>query len=496
MTVRTRVAPSPTGDPHVGTAYMALFNWMYAKHHGGQFIFRIEDTDLTRSHPASERALFESLRWLGIEWDEGADVGGDYGPYRQSERLDIYKTHVDQLVEKGHAFHCFCSAERLAEVRAEQQANKQTTGYDGHCLHLSPEEVQQRLDAGESHVVRMKIPESGTSVFEDGLRGTIEIDYQQLDMQVIQKADGFPTYHLAVVVDDHLMKITHVIRGEEWISSTPKHVLLYEYFGWDKPQFIHMPLLRNPDKSKLSKRKNPTSIFFYQQMGFLPEAVINFLARMGWSMPDEREVFTLADMQENFTFDRVSLGGSVFDIEKLKWLNGGWMREHLTPDQLIQRAVAWKFNQDYLNPLLGDIQKRIDTLSDLEPLTGFLFQGDDLNLSAESFDSLKLDNETIKKVLQFSLWRLEQERDWTLEAIQAVMKDYAQRFDLKMKDFMAPFFVALSGSVTSLPAMQVMAVIGADMTRARLRRAVSALGGYSKKQLKSVQKEFDAFERD
>ena len=270
MTVRTRIAPSPTGDPHIGTAYMALFNYAFARRHGGQFLLRIEDTDQTRSTAESERAIFEALGWLGLRWDEGPDVGGPHGPYRQSERTVIYREHAVRLVEAGHAYPCFCSAERLAGLREKQMAAGETPGYDGHCVAIDPDEARRRIAAGETHVIRMRVPSEGECVFTDRLRGEIRIPWTQVDHQILLKSDGFPTYHLANVVDDHLMGITHVIRGEEWINSAPKHLLLYEYFGWQAPELCHLPLLRNPDKSKLSKRRNPTSINSYRQAGYLP----------------------------------------------------------------------------------------------------------------------------------------------------------------------------------------------------------------------------------
>ena len=355
MTVRTRIAPSPTGDPHVGTAYIALFNQCFARQHGGQFILRIEDTDQVRSSAESEKQILDSLRWLGLEWDEGPDVGGPHGPYRQSERSAIYVEHSEKLVRDGHAFRCFCSSERLDALRAEQMANKQTPGYDGHCLLLSDEQVSQRVAAGEPHVVRMKVPTEGACLVKDMLRGDIEIPWEQVDMQVLMKADGLPTYHLANVVDDHLMGITHVLRGEEWINSAPKHMLLYEYFGWDMPELCHMPLLRNPDKSKLSKRKNPTSITFYERMGYLPQAMLNYLGRMGWSMPDEREKFTLAEMVEHFDIQRVSLGGPIFNVEKLAWLNGLWIRE-LSEADFVEAVQKWACLL-YTSPSPRDRQK-------------------------------------------------------------------------------------------------------------------------------------------
>lgn len=308
-TVRTRIAPSPTGDPHVGTAYIALFNYCFAKQHGGEFILRIEDTDQLRSTRESEQQIFDALRWLGIEWNEGPDVGGPHGPYRQSERGEIYAKYAKELVDAGHAFYCFCTAEELEQMRAEQQARGETPRYDGRALLLSAEEVQRRLDAGEPHVIRMKVPSEGICVVPDMLRGDVEIPWDRMDMQVLMKNDGLPTYFLANVVDDHLMGITHVLRGEEWLPSAPKLIKLYEYFGWEQPKLCYMPLLRNPDKSKLSKRKNPTSVTFYERMGFMPEAMLNYLGRMGWSMPDEREKFSLAEMVEHFDLSRISLGG-------------------------------------------------------------------------------------------------------------------------------------------------------------------------------------------
>ncbi|MCB1848353.1 MAG: glutamate--tRNA ligase, partial [Halieaceae bacterium] len=330
MTVRTRIAPSPTGDPHVGTAYIALFNLCFARAHGGQFLLRIEDTDQQRSTADSEQAILDSLRWLGLEWDEGPDVGGPNGPYRQSERMELYGQYARQLVEAGKAFVCYRTPQELDELREARRTAGSSTALKPSDLRLPEDEVAQRRAAGEPHVIRMVVPEEeGACAVEDMLRGTIELDWSMVDAQILLKSDGMPTYHLANVVDDHLMGITHVLRGEEWINSAPKHKLLYEYFGWDMPVLCHLPLLRNPDKSKLSKRKNPTSILYYQRMGFLPEALLNYLGRMGWSMPDESEKFSLAQMIENFDIQRVSLGGPIFDVEKLRWLNGTWIREDL-----------------------------------------------------------------------------------------------------------------------------------------------------------------------
>ncbi|MCH8497455.1 MAG: glutamate--tRNA ligase [Marinobacter sp.] len=490
MTVRTRIAPSPTGDPHVGTAYVALFNLCFARQHGGQFILRIEDTDQARSTSESEQQIFDALRWLGLDWDEGPDVGGPHGPYRQSERKGMYADYAFELVRKGHAFYCFRTPEELEQIREERKAQGLNPGIKGH-LELPEDDVQRRLAAGEPYVIRMKVPDEGVCVIQDMLRGEIEIDWSQVDCQILLKSDGMPTYHLANVVDDHLMQITHVLRGEEWINSAPKHKLLYEYFGWDMPVLCHLPLLRNPDKSKLSKRKNPTSITFYERMGFMPEAVVNYLGRMGWSMPDEREKFTLAEMIEHFDINRVSLGGPVFDVAKLRWLNSLWLRENLTDEEFVARLQQWWFNREKLASLVPHIKSRAEVFSDVAPMAAFMFAGE-LNLTPESFAHNKLDEGQVRRVLQFSLWRLEAQRHWSKETIFADIKALAKAMDLKMGDFMFPIFVAVAGTPNSWSVMDSMASLGPDMTRARLRHALDVLGGFSKKETKKVEKEYAA----
>ncbi len=488
MTVRTRIAPSPTGDPHVGTAYIALFNLCFAKQHGGQFILRIEDTDQTRSSSESEEDIFKALRWLGIEWDEGPDVGGPHAPYRQSERKHMYRDYAETLVKNGHAFYCFRTPEELDAIREARTAAGLSTGIKGD-LELPEEEVQRKLAANEPYVIRLKVPEEGVCVLQDKLRGTIEIEWSQVDAQILLKSDGMPTYHLANVVDDHLMEITHVIRGEEWISSAPKHQLLYKYFGWEMPELCHMPLLRNPDKSKLSKRKNPTSINFYERMGYMPEAVLNFLGRMGWSMPQEQEKFSLQEMIDNFDISRVSLGGPIFDVEKLSWLNGLWIRENLTPDTFVERVTQWVTTNTQWNALVPHVQSRVNTFSDIAPILNFMLAGM-LPLKPEDFSHNKIDESQVKRVLQFTLWRLEAQRQWTKDNIFADIKFICGAMGLKMGDFMQPIFVAIAGTPNSWSIMDSMAVLGPDMTRARLRAALDLLGGFSKKETKKVEKEY------
>ena len=324
--VRTRIAPSPTGDPHVGTAYIALFNIAFAHINGGEFILRIEDTDQNRYTEGSEQMIFDTLNWLDLNWAEGPDVGGEKGPYRQSERFHLYGDYARKLVEAGEAYYCFCTDERLENLRERQKAMGKAPGYDGHCRSLSKEEVEAKLAAGEKYVIRLKMPYDGVTVIKDRLRGDIVFENDKIDDQVLLKSDGFPTYHLANVVDDHLMEITHVIRAEEWIPSTPKHIQLYKAFGWEAPEFIHMPLLRNSDRTKISKRKNPVSLLWYKNEGFLKEGLVNFLGLMGYSFGENKEIFTLQEFKDNFNIDKVSLGGPVFDLVKLGWVNNQHMR--------------------------------------------------------------------------------------------------------------------------------------------------------------------------
>ena len=489
MTVRTRIAPSPTGDPHVGTAYIALFNLCFARQHGGKFILRIEDTDQVRSTRESEAAILSSLRWLGLHWDEGPDVGGDKGPYRQSERGEIYRAHAAQLLEKGHAFECFCSAERLETLRKKQLAEKGRVGYDGHCIGLSRQEIEERKGRGEPFVIRMKIPSSGVCVINDLLREPVSIEWQQVDMQVLVKADGMPTYHLANVVDDHLMEITHVLRGEEWITSAPKHLLLYQYFGWQAPVLCHLPLLRNPDKSKLSKRKNPTSIGYYRRMGYLPEALLNYLGMMGWTMPNGEEKFTLEQMAQNFDIRRVSLGGPVFDLAKLSWLNGRYIREDLTPDTLADRLAQWAVNRDYCVPILKLVQERVERLSDVLPKVGHFFSPPPA-LTEASFAHKKLTPEDVRKVLFFASRRLDALRAWRADTLRAELEQLGEALNFKIRELLFPLFVAISGNAVSTPLFETLEILGPDLCRSRLRDALQALGGLSKKQLEELEREY------
>ncbi len=476
-TVRTRIAPSPTGDPHVGTAYVALFNYALAKKHGGQFILRIEDTDRVRSNTASEEMIFKALRWLGLEWDEGPDVGGPFGPYRQSERSEIYTAHVEKLVASGDAYPCFCTRERLDELRAHQRENKLSLGYDGHCRSVAPEEAASRRSAGEDHVIRLAMPDEGESTVIDLLRGEITIDNAQVDDQVLVKSDGFPTYHLANVVDDHLMGITHVIRAEEWISSLPKHVRLYEAFGWDLPVFCHLPLLRNADKSKISKRKNPVSLNHFKRAGFLPEAMLNYLAQMGWTMPDERDQFSLDQFISELTLERISLGGPVFDLQKLTWLNGKYLRDLEVPEILERLKTQW-LSDEYLLKVLPLAHERIETLQDFFAYAGFFFTGDveyDEAAQKKLVAKGRTGPQTAKLLRQLLEDFIDPLLEWTVESVEDALRRFCEKHEVTAKEIFMPVRIAVTGCSATPPLFDTMEVLGKEVCRSRMRKAIEVL---------------------
>jgi len=468
MSVRVRIAPSPTGDPHVGTAYIALFNYVFAKKHGGQFILRIEDTDRARSTADSEAAILRALRWVGVTWDEGPDVGGPCGPYRQSERSEIYKTEADKLLASGAAYRCFCTAERLEEMRAAAKG-KSFVGYDGHCRGIDRAESDRRAAAGEAFVVRLAMPKTGETVFADRLRGEVRFDNTQIDDQILLKSDGFPTYHLANVVDDHLMGITHVIRAEEWLSSTPKHVELYKAFGWQAPEWIHMPLLRNADKSKISKRKNPVSLDYYRAAGFLPEALLNYLGTMGWSISGDREKFTVPEMIEAFTFDRMSLGGPVFDLVKLSAMNADYLRA-LDDDAVVKRMREWRLGDEYLKQLVPLVRQRMQRMDEFLPLTEFFFSGD-LDYAAVAKD-LVPKNRTAKDVAECLLGfveALDVQRDFSHAGLEAATRAYAEKIGWDPKELFMVVRMAATARKATPPLFETLAVLGRDVARRRLR---------------------------
>ncbi len=480
MPVRTRIAPSPTGDPHVGTAYVALFNYALARRHGGQFILRIEDTDRQRSHPASEGMIFEALRWLGLSWDEGPDVGGPFGPYRQSERAAIYRDHAFELVRRSAAYRCFCTAERLAALREEQKARKAAVlGYDGLCRRLDSAEAMRRSAAGESHVVRLAMPEAESMTVTDLLRGEVRFERPQMDDQVLLKSDGFPTYHLANVVDDHLMQVTHVVRAEEWLSSLPKHAQLYRSFGWELPTFCHLPLLRNPDRSKISKRKNPVSLNHYRRAGYLPEAMLNYLGLMGFAMPEGREEFTLSEFVAQIDLQKVSLGGPVFDLEKLNWMNGKYLRR-LTPQEILERLRGHALGDDYLLRVLPLVQERIDTLEAFFDYAWFFFAGElayDEAALAAMVPKGRTAAETAKGLGKLVETEIDPLLAWRADTLEAALTTFGESSGWPQKEVLMTVRVALTGRSATPPLFETAEVLGKELCRRRLRRAASVLAG-------------------
>ena len=478
--VRVRVAPSPTGDPHVGTAYIGLINYLYAKQRNGKFVLRIEDTDRARFVPTSEQMIFDALHWLGLTWDEGPDVGGPYGPYRQSERTHIYREHVELLLKNGTAYRSFETPEELEALRQRQVAAKLPPRYDGAHRELTQSQIDAYLAEGRPYVVRMKVPphpgdQTASTTFGDELRGDITFEHSNVDDQVLMKSDGFPTYHLANVVDDHLMGITDVIRAEEWISSTPKHVLLYKAFGWQLPRFWHMPLLRNLDKSKISKRKNPVSLVYYRESGFLPEAVINFLGLMGGGMPESTgpvaEKFSLAEMVERFDVKNIRLGGPVFDLTKLKWLNGEYLRT-MSPEDFYAALRTNVLSDAYLSQIAPLVQSRIETLAQFGDLTTFFFR-DDVLPTQDIFLPKK---RTIEETLNFAADQLTvlEATDWTHEALEPALKKLGEEKSWSVKENFMLLRAIITGSTMSPPLLESMIVFGKARSLDRVRRFLEA----------------------
>ena len=480
---RVRIAPSPTGDPHVGTAYIALFNLIFARHFGGDFILRIEDTDRTRSRPEYEKSIFEALRWCGITWDEGPDIGGLYGPYRQSERTEIYQKHVLQLLEKGNAYKCFATPEELIEMRELGIKLGGRGGYDRRYRNLSTEEIRTRENAGQPYTIRLKVPLTGECVFEDAIKGRISFPWADIDDQVLLKSDGFPTYHLANVVDDRLMGITHVIRGDEWISSTPKHILLYEAFGWEPPQFYHMPLLLGMDGKKLSKRRNPTSIFYYRDSGYLPEALMNFLTLMGYSMVGDKEIYTVDEVIKEFDTKRIGTSGAVFDITKLDWLNQHYLINHIPQEKLWERIQQWGFSEAFMQSLMPLCHTRIKTFGEFMELCHFFFINH-LDYTQELLTPKQITPEQASTLLQTVIWSLEEKEDWGSKALGETSHAIATTFGVNHKKVVIPLlYAAITGKKQGPPLFDSAQLLGKDRTRARLLTSIQFLGGLSNKKL-------------
>ncbi|HEX5414401.1 MAG TPA: glutamate--tRNA ligase [Chloroflexota bacterium] len=473
--VRVRIAPSPTGDPHVGTAYMALFDLAFARKNGGQFILRIEDTDQNRYVENSEPQIFDTLRWLGLEWDEGPDKGGPFGPYRQSERLPIYQEYARQLVEAGHAYPCWCTGERLTAMREEQRKRGEPPRYDRLCLGKSREERAKLPGFSDRPVIRMLVPENPPLVFDDLIRGETHAPFP--DDQVLLKSDGFPTYHLAVVVDDHRMEISHVTRGEEWISSTPKQLLLYEWFGWEPTKWAHFPLLRNADRSKISKRKNPAArLLWFKEQGFLPEALLNFLALMGWSMPDGREIFSFADLTENFAWERFSPVGPIFDVEKLDWLNGQYVQA-MPDDEFLARIQPFlpsSQQNEALRRLVGPLKERTKRLSEVKDQVGFLF-AEPLPVDPALLLKQGFPRETAVEALGAAAEIARAVESFESGALETAFDAENQRRGWKRRAFFMTIRVATTGQTATPPLFDTLAALGRERTVGRLESARATL---------------------
>lgn len=492
--VRTRFAPSPTGSLHIGGARTALFAYLWAKHNNGDFLLRVEDTDKVREVPGSGEEQREGLRWLGIQWDEGPEVGGEYGPYKQSERLDIYKKHAQILLDSGHAYYCFCTPERLDQMRRDQQVQKQPPRYDRHCLTLTSEEVAEKLGNNEKHVIRLKMPTEGTVAVRDMVRGELTFQYKDIDDQVLMKSDGYPTYHLANVVDDHLMKITDVIRGEEWLPSTPKHVYLYEVFGWQAPTFTHLTVFLSKKGGKMSKRDGETALLAFRALGYLPEAVVNYSALLGWNPKTEEEFFSMGDLIEKFDLSMLNAGNPIFETEKLDWLNAQYLKKK-SVQEFIEDIHTFK------NYLEGE---------SLEKLNTFIEYFDKISLKKQEsiWKSLQerikklLDVTTINELLQdvpaydpaLLIWK-KSDKTNTLSALQAVYEQFEQFSDDDFVvdtlqpsiiewikgtewgngDVLWPTRYALTGIAQSPSPFEVAEIIGKEETLKRIQFGITAL---------------------
>ncbi|HTX18008.1 MAG TPA: glutamate--tRNA ligase [Bacteroidota bacterium] len=478
--IRTRFAPSPTGFLHVGGLRTALYNYLFARKNGGTFVLRIEDTDQSRKVPGAVENLIETLEWGGIRYDEGPGREGDVGPYIQSQRITLYQQYAHRLVEEGKAYYCFCSADRLKELRAKQLAAKQATSYDRHCRNLSGEEVRALLKSGVPYVVRMKIPLAGALTFDDLIRGQVTISYENIDDQVILKSDGYPTYHLAVVVDDHCMKISHVIRGEEWLPSTPKHVILFGYLGWDPPKFAHLPLLLNPDRSKLSKRQGDVAVEDYRTRGYLNEALVNFVALLGWNPGDEREIFSLEDLTKEFSLERVNSSGAVFNVEKLDWMNAEHLRQ--MPEQellnLLKLQLAssrfkdLKFEDSYLLGVIRAMRERVTFVKEFESKSPYFFEAPQTYDSDVVKKRWKPESGGYLKKLATTFAGLEKTDK---EALEGALHGAAEALGVGNGELIHPLRLAVSGTGSGPGLYDILSVLGKKETLRRIDAAIERL---------------------
>ena len=482
--VRVRFPPSPTGELHVGNVQTAIFNWLFARGSGGDFIIRIEDTDQARKVEGAVETMLESLRWLRLDWDEGPDVGGEHGPYVQSQRLELYERAAEGLVEDGRAYRCFCTPERLAEMRKEQERLKRSPGYDGRCSELSTVQGQERLAAGEKCVVRFAMPKEGVTKVSDLIRGEITYENRLIDDFVMLKSDGFPTYHLAHVVDDHAMEISHVLRGEDWLPSAPRHLRIYEALGWEPPQLAHLPIILAPDRSKLSKRHGATSTLEFRELGYLPGAMVNFLALLGWSLDDKTEVLSVPELIESFSLEGLSRSAAIFNLDKLNWLNGYYIRQ-MTDDELADalldywgryppKEVPELPDKAYLLRIVPLVQERLKTLSDAAPLVPFFFQPE---AAYETADLVQkgMDADGTRGAMEKAHAALEGLSTFDAEAMEGALRPLAEKMGMKVGQLFGSLRIATTGLQVSPPLFQTMEVLGRERSLDAIREAARRL---------------------
>jgi glutamyl-tRNA synthetase len=481
--IRVRYAPSPTGFPHVGNIRTALFNWLFARHTNGKFLLRIEDTDVARTVPGALEAILDSLRWLGLDWDEGPEVGGNFGSYFQSERLHLYQETADHLIKDGYAYHCFCSSERLEAMRAEQTKNKMPPGYDRHCRTLIEAERNQKIVEGIKPVVRFKTPTEGQTHFQDLLRGDVSFENSTIDDFVLLKSDGYPTYHLANIVDDHLMQISHVLRAEEWLSSTPRHMMLYNAVGFEAPVFAHLPMILGPDRSKLSKRHGATALTDYRDQGYLPETMLNFLALLGWSLDEKTELFSRDELVKNFSLERISRTAAIFNKEKLDWMNGVYIRG-LSIDDFAQRVLPFldrdlpavikrPLDEEYIKKILPLIKERAKTLAEVKDLISFFFE--------ESFDYapenllIKGTSHQLTNDAYMQAQKLIENTPFKTEELEKQFRALAETLGLKPGQLFSSLRIAITGRSVSPPLFETMEAMGQARVQNHIRDAKDKL---------------------
>ncbi len=480
--IRVRFAPSPTGYLHIGGLRTALYNYLLARHNDGTFILRIEDTDRSRYVEGAVENLIEALKWSGLDYDEGPDIGGEYGPYMQSQRLHIYKENTDYLISEKNAYYCFCTQERLNQVREKSQKEGLQPMYDKHCLNLPESEVQQKLTEGIPHVVRLNV-EHGKQIFlKDVVRGEVSFDSSIIDDQVLIKSDGYPTYHLANVVDDHLMKITHVIRGEEWLPSTPKHILLYDYFGWEKPVFAHLPLLLNPDKSKLSKRQGDVAVEDYRSKGYLKEALVNFVALLGWNFADDKEFYMMDELIAKFSLEGVNKAGAVFNLEKLNWLNAEHLRRKPLPelvsllrDELkLTKYGTYEYSDEFLGLVIEAMKERVSFIKEISEKGFYLFEDPAEYDEAVVKKRWKADSAEHLKILVEEFSKLT--KNPGKEDYENALRQTAEKLGIGTGKLIHPVRIAVSGVGGGPGVFDILYIIGKEKTINRLKRAIEKLG--------------------